>query len=89
MYGFSGFSIFVPAIYDVMLHNWMLQNERISLAYVMELGVLKGTAIDTLRIPERWYPRRFDSYGASNQIMHVLVICGALLHTVGLVKAFD
>jgi adiponectin receptor len=57
----------------------------------MGLGILNGTgtAIYTLRIPEKWYPRQFDIYGASHQIMHVLVICGALSHTVGLVKAFD
>lgn len=40
-------------------------------------------------IPERWYPRRFDIYSASDQVMHVLVIGGAMSHTIGLVKAFD
>ena len=29
------------------------------------------------------------TYGSSHQIMHVLVICGAFSHTIGLVQAFD
>jgi adiponectin receptor len=91
MYGVLGLSIFVPAIHGIMLHGWTLQNERMSLTYFMGLGILNGTgtAIYALRIPERWYPRRFDICGSSHQIMHVLVICGAFSHTVGLVKAFD
>lgn len=91
MYGILGFSIFVPAIHGVMVHGWTSQNERMSLTYFVGLGLLNGTgtAIYTLRIPEKWYPCIFDIYGSSHQIMHVLVICGALSHTIGLVKAFD
>jgi adiponectin receptor len=91
MYSVLGLSIFIPAIHGVILHGWTLQNERMSLTYFMGLGILNGTgtAIYTARVPERWYPRRFDIYGSSHQIMHVLVVCGALSHTIGLVKAFD
>jgi len=91
MYGVLGLSIFIPAIHGVMLHGWAAQNERMSLTYFIGLGVLNGlgTAIYAARIPERWFPRRFDIYGASHQIMHVLVICGALSHTTGLLKVFD
>ena len=91
MYGVLGLSIFIPAVHGVMLYGWAAQNERMSLIYFIGLGSLNGlgTAIYAARIPERWYPRRFDIYGASHQIMHVLVICGALSHTTGLLKAFD
>jgi len=91
MYGVLGLSIFIPAIHGVMLHGWAAQNERMSLIYFIGLGVLNGlgTAIYAARIPERWFPGRFDIYGASHQIMHVLVICGALSHTTGLLKVFD
>lgn len=91
MYGILGVSIFVPAIHGIMEHGWATQNERMSLTYFVGLGLLNGigTVIYALRVPEKWYPCRFDVYGSSHQIMHVLVICGALSHTVGLVKAFD
>lgn len=57
----------------------------------MGLGLLNftGAAIYAARIPERWYPGRFDVWGASHQIMHVLVVCGAVSHSVGLLKALD
>jgi adiponectin receptor len=91
MYGILGLLNFIPAIHGVLLHGWTAQNERMSLVYLIGLGLFNGSgsAIYAARIPERWYPRRFDIYGSSHQIMHVLVICGALSHTVGLVKAFD
>jgi adiponectin receptor len=91
MYGLLGLSIFIPAIHGVITHGWAAQNARMSLAYFISLGLLNGTGtvIYAARIPERWYPRRFDIYGASHQILHVLVICGAFSHTIGLLKAFD
>ena len=91
MYACLGLSIFVPAVHGVLLHGWEVQNQRQSLTYFLGLGLLNGagTVIYTARIPERWYPKTFDLYGQSHQIMHVLVICGALSHTIGLVKASD
>lgn len=39
------------------------------------------------QLPEKWYPLRFDIYGASHQIFHFMVLFGGLAHTVGLVQA--
>ena len=39
-----------------------------------------GAAIYALRIPERWYPRKFDRFGQSHNIFHVAVIIGAAIH---------
>lgn len=41
------------------------------------------------RVPERWAPGKFDIWGSSHQIFHVLVVCAATAHLVGLLKAFD
>ena len=62
-----------------------------SLSYFVGLGLLNvtGAAIYAMRIPERWYPGRFDLLGSSHQIMHVLVMCGAVSHNVGLARALD
>ena len=53
------------------------------------LGVLNftGAMIYGIRIPERWWPKVFDVFGSSHQIMHVLVMFGALSHSIGLIKA--
>ena len=40
------------------------------------------------RVPERVHPGRFDVWGSSHQIFHVLVILAAMAHLVGLLKAF-
>ena len=40
-------------------------------------------------MPERWHPGRFDIWGSSHQIFHVLVVLAAATHLVGLLKAFD
>ena len=68
-----------------------MQNQQMSIIYFLGLGILNGagTAIYAARIPERWYPTKFDIYGSSHQIMHVLVVCGAVSHAMGLLKAFQ
>ena len=91
MYGVLGLSTFIPAVHGVLLKGWEVQNERMSVSYFLGLGLLNGsgTMIYASRVPERWFPRVFDIYGSSHQIMHVLVICGAISHTLGLYKAFE
>ena len=48
-----------------------------------------GTVIYAARAPERWAPGRFDMYGSSHQIFHVLVLGGALAHLVGVLTGFE
>jgi adiponectin receptor len=62
-----------------------------SLNYFLGLGILNftGAAIYAARIPERWFPRTFDIWGSSHQIMHVLVVLGALTFERGLLKAVE
>ena len=52
------------------------------------LGVLNftGAAIYAARIPERWFPETFDVWGSSHQIMHVLVVMGAVSFERGLLS---
>ncbi|EUC31237.1 hypothetical protein COCCADRAFT_38652 [Bipolaris zeicola 26-R-13] len=50
---------------------------------------LTGGALYAMRIPEKWYPYRFDVWGASHQIMHCLVVCAGIAHLYGLLRAFD
>ena len=91
MYSFLGLSAFVPVVHGLLVNGWHIQNQRMSLVYFLGLATLNftGASIYAARIPERWHPRVFDICGSSHQIMHVLVVCGAFSHTIGLVKAFD
>ena len=91
MFAVLGLSAFVPVLHGVSNNGWTTQNQRMSITYFVGLGLLNatGTAVYAARIPERWYPTTFDIFGSSHQIMHLLVICGAVSHAVGLLKAFD
>ena len=91
MYALLGLSAFIPVLEGVRVNGWTTQNQRMSITHFIGLGLLNGTgtAIYAARLPERWFPQKFDVYGSSHQIMHVLVACGALSHAIGLVQAFD
>ena len=40
-----------------------------------------------MKIPEKWYPRKYDIVGASHQILHLMVVFAALAHMDGLLRA--
>ncbi|KAL9064987.1 MAG: hypothetical protein Q9157_007639 [Trypethelium eluteriae] len=42
-----------------------------------------------MRVPERWRPGQFDIWGSSHQIFHIMVLCAAAAHLMGLLRAFD
>ena len=90
-YFLLGASAIVPFIHAVYLHGWSRQNPKMSITNFMGLALLNGTGamIYGLRIPERWFPKRFDMIGASHQIMHILVIGGALSHLTGVLRAMQ
>ncbi|EQB54246.1 hypothetical protein CGLO_05947 [Colletotrichum gloeosporioides Cg-14] len=41
------------------------------------------------KFPELWFPRTFDLFGASHQIMHIMVLAAALAYAKAVVVAFD
>ena len=41
------------------------------------------------RIPESFKPGRFDTFGCSHQIFHVLVVLATAIQLVGILTAFD
>lgn len=90
-YSLLGLSAFVPVVHGIVNNGWQVQNQRMSISYFLGLAILNftGASIYASCIPERWHPHTFDILGSSHQIMHVLVVCGAISHTMGLIKAFD
>ena len=69
--------------------------------YVLKVGrlvssvpggpVRRGAAVNTgsFQFPERWFPRTYDRFGASHQLMHIFVLVAAVAYAVAVVKAFD
>ncbi|KAJ9649612.1 hypothetical protein H2201_001754 [Coniosporium apollinis] len=86
-----GLSAVVPVLHGSRLYGLRQFNLSIGLSWLVLQGALyiAGAAIYAARIPERLRPGRFDIWGSSHQIFHVLVVLAAFAHLVGLLKAFD
>ncbi len=81
-----GFSAFLPAIHLLTHVDEQALYQRTVLASFKNLAILNslGGLIYAIRVPERFYREIFDIYFSSHQIMHVMVIFGALVYTKGL-----
>ncbi|OAA55650.1 Hly-III-related protein [Cordyceps fumosorosea ARSEF 2679] len=89
-YAGFGLSSVIFVVHGLLLYGWKVQKSRMSLVWMgwMATANLVGAAIYAARIPERWVPYTFDTFGASHQILHVAVMVAAWIHFRGLVEAF-
>jgi adiponectin receptor len=85
-----GFTAFLSAIHLIHVDEQTLYQGTVLISYknLAALNSLGGLFYAT-RIPERFYRKIFDIYGSSHQIMHVMVICGALLYRTGLLTTLQ
>lgn len=80
---FSGLGLYGIA---PVVHQWLLNNHvpqvRTALVYDLIMGAtyLSGGAIYALRVPERWFPGKFDLFLHSHQVFHLAVVAGAYIH---------
>ena len=91
MYAGLGLSALGFISHGLLLFSWETQNQRMSLDWMGTMAVLNLTGAMTYaaRLPERLSPRRYDIFGNSHQILHVMVVLAALAHMFGLFRAFD
>ncbi|KAH6616469.1 hemolysin-III related-domain-containing protein [Boeremia exigua] len=91
MFVLMGLSAVFPVLHGIKLYGVEHLRKSVGLDWVVLQGVLyiAGAGLYAARIPEKWAPGRFDIWGSSHQIFHVLVVMAAASHLVGLVKAFD
>ena len=64
---------------EITLLNW----------YLGGISYIIGALFYILRFPEKKFPGKFDFFGASHQIFHVLVFFGALFHFIGSLEAYN
>jgi len=71
----------VPVGHQLLLHRgaWAVRT-AFGLDALMGAVYLGGAAIYACRIPERWYPGRFDIVGHSHQLWHTAVVLAAYVH---------
>jgi len=82
-----GLFTFLPAIHYPILDGW-LHYVQTSLGWLFLMGLLYviGAALYAMRIPERFFPGKFDIWLHSHQIFHVFVVCAALVHYHGVTE---
>lgn len=58
-------------------------------AKVRSIVIVEVKANKDTKFPEKWFRRRFDIFGASHQIMHIMVLLAGLAFAMGVLQQFD
>ena len=86
-YLFEGACMIVGSwVYEVSLFLFFCSFRRLRLVGWMLIPCLP---FKQRHFPERFWPGRFDVWGHSHTIFHVLVVLGTASHILGLLSAFD
>ncbi|XP_015698312.2 heptahelical transmembrane protein 4-like isoform X2 [Oryza brachyantha] len=72
----------VPVAHKLALYGGAVREAASSARCEAAMGALYGlgVAVYAARVPERWFPGRFDLVGHSHQLFHLLVVAGAYAH---------
>ncbi|GAX73700.1 hypothetical protein CEUSTIGMA_g1152.t1 [Chlamydomonas eustigma] len=71
----------VPIIHQWFINNSVPQVQKALLVdLIMGATYISGAVIYAYRVPERWFPGKFDLWFHSHQIFHIAVVAGALIH---------
>jgi len=83
------FGVF-PVGHAIISRGWETLDNELGFSWLLLSAAfyLTGALIYAKRIPERWFPGKFDYYFASHQIFHIHVVLGAFAHYICLLKAF-
>ncbi|KAJ3494919.1 hypothetical protein NLG97_g3764 [Lecanicillium saksenae] len=83
-------SVAAPLIHGLKIFGLDLMNKKaFSYTMVAKLGcLLSGTTVYAMRIPERWWPGKFDMCN-SHSFMHMFVVSAAVVQMIGYLEAFD
>jgi len=81
-----GLSGVIPAVHYSVAEGWLKALNQASLGWLILMGLLYiiGTMFYALRIPERFFPGKFDIWFQSHQIFHVFVVAAAFVHYHGI-----
>ncbi|KAI4910662.1 hypothetical protein J4E90_006917 [Alternaria incomplexa] len=85
-----GLSAFVPLLHGVGLHGSRYMFDYMGMKwYLIELSLYAaGTLIFATRPPERFAPGKFDLFGSSHQIFHLLILAAMWVNCLALTQSF-
>ncbi|XP_018328019.1 adiponectin receptor protein isoform X2 [Agrilus planipennis] len=84
-----GLSGIVPAIHYGVVEGWFsnyMSQKSLGWLCLMGLLYIMGALMYALRVPERWFPGKFDIWFHSHQIFHMFVLGGAFVHYHGITE---
>ncbi|QLL35076.1 hypothetical protein HG536_0H04520 [Torulaspora globosa] len=86
-----GLSAVLPIIAGSIHYGFSELYLRIQVKWVLLGGIfyIVGAVLYGMRFPEKCSPGRFDIWGHSHQLFHILVVVAALCHLNGLIKSYD
>ncbi|GJJ73392.1 adiponectin receptor [Entomortierella parvispora] len=84
-----GLSGLFPVVHGIILYGFAMAQRAIALNYMFCMGAayVLGALIYGSRVPECWFPGKFDNFAASHQIFHICVLIGCAVHFLGVTKA--
>ncbi|KAJ3022411.1 hypothetical protein HKX48_006228 [Thoreauomyces humboldtii] len=85
-----GLSGVFPVGHSLYLYGLPFVSKALSLwpLLIMAAQYLIGAYIYASRVPEAWFPGKFDIWGHSHQIFHCLVFTAAVTHYFGVMSAY-
>ena len=80
----------LPVVHGILLHGYEFAIYSTALKYllVMACCYLVGGYTYVSRVPEKYWPGRFDYWLNSHQILHMMVIMGSLINWQGAVQSY-
>lgn len=86
-----GVSAGLPLIHLILFHSSVAgfsSSPRLIFWYIGGASYIIGAIMYINRIPEKYFPGKFDFFGSSHQIFHFLIVCGVIFHYIGCLDAY-
>lgn len=87
-YGLCGVLPIISGIFVLGLHE-AAKRSQLPWLLLEAFLYISGATIYACRVPERFWPGKFDIWGHSHQIFHILVVLAACSHARGLLNAYE
>lgn len=77
-----GFYSFIPGLQIVIQYGFSYANTAYALSGLLQMAsvYVSGAGLYAARIPERFFPGKFDIWASSHQLFHICVIVAACIH---------
>ncbi|EGA59127.1 Izh1p [Saccharomyces cerevisiae FostersB] len=87
LFGFSGLLPLTTGFFKFGIQG-VLNRIKVSFVFWEALFYISGAVIYGFRIPETLSPGKFDFFGSSHQIFHIMVVLGSVCHLKAIIDSY-